>query len=151
MSIIPAGCIEVIYQGITYIRGDEKNISIILLKDERERSMAVPLQDLEVELIHRSLQDIDEEFQPYRLLLTCLKELGMALHSIRILNTPDFDLSTQLILHWKGYPDVKVIASCSEAVACAVIAKVPIYVEEELMKAISTSTPNAETNCREVK
>ncbi len=124
-------------KGVTRISTPERAIAAILLSDNNERTIAVPLEDIEEGLFHRTKQVSDKKPQPYRLLLTCLSELGAELDSIQIIYTPTLDFSSRLIIRMKEGSDITVPAFCSEAIACAEAAKVPIYAEEELVTAIS--------------
>ncbi len=145
MAILPTGFVEVWYKGVVRVPTPERAIATIMLTDNNGRTIAIPLQDSETELVRRTLQGKDKEPQIHHLLLTCLEELGTELDCIRILDTPAFDLSTDLILRSKGGSDITVQASCSDAVVCAEIAGAPIYVEEKLMAAISTVASNYKT------
>jgi bifunctional DNase/RNase len=110
---------------------------VILLRDRNGRTLTVPLNALEAELIAQNLEQENKGPQPYRLLLSCLEELGVDLFAVRIFNSPALQFRTRLILHTKAGPEIEVPAPCAEAVACASLAGVPIYVDIELMEAIS--------------
>jgi len=138
VSAVIDGFTEVSCQGIVNVRGETANIPVILLKDERERTMAVPIGWLEAGLMRRVLKANSGLLQPYRSLLACLDKLGVELKAVYILHSSDFDLPTRLILRPESGQDIEVDVSCSEGIACARIAAVPIYVAEQLMSAIST-------------
>lgn len=140
MSIVPEGFVEVSYQGVVNVRGEDGNIPVILFKDEKERTMAVPLERLEAELLRHTLSGNNEGPQPYRSLLSCLDKLGVELGVVRILYNSEFDLPTRLILRPKSGQEIEVSISCGEGIACAQLAGAPIYVAEELMAAISVDS-----------
>lgn len=137
----PNSVVQVWYKGMTKVPTPERSMPAILISDNDDRTIAIPLQHLEGELLRRALQGIDVEPQPYHLLMSCLEKLGGELVSVRIIYTPTYDLSTQLILLTKEGADVEVSAPCSEAVICALVAGVPIHVEEKLMAGISAVPP----------
>ena len=125
------------------MRGDNSNIAVILLKDEKERTIAVPLERLEESLLQHALGGDDEAPQPFRTLLYCLDKLGVELGAVRILFNNELDLPTHLILRPKSGRIVEVPVSCCEGIACAHLKGAPIYVAEELMSAISARLPQA--------
>jgi len=135
--------VQVWYKGLTKVPTPERSIPAILISDHSDRTIAIPIQHLEGELLLHALQERDVEPQPYRLLMNCLKILGGELESVRIIYTPTYDLSTQLILQTKDGANVEVAAPCSESVICALVAGAPIHVEEELMVGISAVPPEA--------
>ncbi len=137
----PNSFVQVWYQGMTKVPTPERSMPAILVSDNNDRTIAIPLQQLEGELLRRALQGEDVEPRPYHLLMNCLEKVGGELVSVRIIYTPTYDLRTQLILLTKEGADVEVSAPCSEAVICALVAGVPIHVEEQLMAGISAVPP----------
>ena len=139
MTTSPNGFVQLKYKGVVRVPTPERAIAAILLSDGSERTIAVPLDDLEEGLFRRTEQIADRKPQPYRLFLNCLNELGAKLDSVKILYTPALDLSTHLNIRTNGDSNITVKAFCSEAIACAEVAKIPIYAEEKIMEAISTN------------
>ena len=133
----PNSFVQVWYRGMTKVPTPERSMPAILISDRDDRTIAIPLHHLEGDLLRCALQGKDVEPQPYYLLMNCLEKLGGELVSVRIIYTPTYDLSTQLILLTKEGADVEVSAPCSEAIICALVAGVPIHVEEKLMADIS--------------
>lgn len=144
MSIVPKGCIEVKYQGVVKLRGETSMIPFIMLKDGKERTVAVPLDTLEETLIKHALNENNEGPQPYRTLVSCIEGLSASVDAVHILYSAEFDLPTRLILNIKSRDKVEVDVPCVEGIACALLSEAPIYISEELIAAIGTSTPDTE-------
>jgi len=138
MEIISKDYIKVTYQGIVNIRGSERALPVILLKDAKERTMAIPLGDLESDLIRHTLDGNKEGPQPYQNLIACLLKLDVAFRKVHILYSNEYDLPTRLILRPGSGPDIEVPVPCADGIACAQTAHVPIYVSERLISAIGT-------------
>ncbi len=147
MSIVPKGCIELSYQRVVRVRGEENMIPLALLKDEQERTMAVPLDPLEETLIQHALNGNSKGPKPYHTLVLCLRELGVNVNAVHILYNDELDLHTRLILSKKSGGKVEVDIPCVEGITCAQLSKAPLYIAEELMASISASAPKTETNC----
>ena len=144
MNIVPKGCVELKYQRVVRLRGEESMIPFALLKDEKERTMAVPLDPLEEALIQHALNGDNEGPQLYRTLVSCIEGLGASVDAVHILYSAEFDLPTRLILSIKSRDKVEVDVPCVEGIACALLSEAPIYISEELMASISTSSSDTE-------
>jgi len=96
MSIVPEGCIKVNFQKVVRVRGETSMVSLALLKDEQERTMAVPLNPLEETLIQYALNGNSNGPKPYNTLVFCLKELGFNVNAVHILYNDELDLHTRL-------------------------------------------------------
>ena len=138
MEIVPEDFIRVTYQGIVNIRGSKRALPVILLNDAKERTMAVPLGDLEYNLIRHTLDGNKDGPQPYQNLIACLLRLGVTFRKVHILYSDEYDLPTQLILRPASGPDIEVPVPCADGIICAQMAHVPIYVSERLISAIGT-------------
>jgi len=146
MSIVPKGYIKVNFQRGVRVRGETGMIPFILLKDEKERTMAVPLDPIEENLIHHALNGNSKGPKPYHTLVFCLRELGVKVNAVYILYNDELDLHTRLILSKKSGDKVEVDIPCIEGIACAQLTEAPLYIAEELMTSISASAPKTETN-----
>ena len=146
MSIVPKGCIKVKYQGVVRVRGEERMLPFALLKDERERTMAVPMDPLEETLVQNAFNGNSKGPKPYHALVLCLRELGVNVNAVHILYNDELDLHTRLILSIKSGGKVEIDIPCVEGIACAQLSKAPLYIAEELMASISASAPKTETS-----
>lgn len=151
MSIVPKGCIKVNFQRVVRVRGEDNMIPFALLKDEQERTMAVPLDPIEENLFQLALNGNSKGPKPYHTLVFCLRELGVNVNAVHILYNDELDLHARLNLTTKSRGKVEVDIPCIEGIACAQLSKAPIYIAEELMASISASAPKTETDCQEVK
>ncbi len=148
MGSVPEPCVQVRYRGVANVRGETGNIVVALLKDEQERTMAVPLTSLEANLLEHTLDGNDEAPeppQPYRTLLACFDKLGVELGVVRIDHTDEYDLPTHLILRPKSGQDVEVDVSCCDGILYAELARVPLFVSDELVSAIGARSPSEMT------
>jgi bifunctional DNase/RNase len=143
VGIFREGFVEVKYHGVVSIKGSAGALPVILLKDAAERTMAIPLANLESDLIRHTLGGSNEGPQPYRALIACLGKLGAALGDVRIRYSSEFDLPTQLVLHLASGQEIEVAVSCGDGIAYAQIAQIPIYVAEELMSAVGARAGEA--------
>ena len=140
MDTAPGGFVRVRYKGVTRISGTSGPISVILLKDDDERTIAIPVHPFEADLFYRSLQINDEGPQPYRSLLNCLKALGVKLNAVHILYTDQLDFQTYLILHPNEGDKLEINVGCSEGIAYAELSGAPVYVAEKIMADISAGS-----------
>ena len=102
MSSVIDSFTKVSCQGIVNVRGETANIPVILLKDDRERTMAVPLKWLEAGLMQCVMGRNNRSPQPYHSLLACLNKLGAELKAVYIHHSSEFDLPARLILSVKS-------------------------------------------------
>jgi len=140
MNIVPSGFVRVRYKGVTRISGASGPISVILLQDDNERTIAIPVHPFEADLFYRSLQVNDENPQPYRSLLNCLKVLGVKLNAVHILYTDQLDFQTYLILNTYEGDKLEINVNCSEGIAYAELSGAPVYVAEKIMADISAGS-----------
>lgn len=129
--------VQVWYYGLAKVRMSWGLMPVILLRDSNGRTVAIPLNALEAELIIQNLEQEYKAPQPYRFFLSCLENVGVELVAVRIFNSPALEFRTGLIFRPKAGTEVELSAPCAEAVACATLAEAPIYVDVSLMEAIS--------------
>ena len=146
MDIVHKNFVKVSYQGIVNIRGPAGAMPVILLKDAKKRTMAIPLTGLESDLIQRALSRSNEGPQLYNTLITCLEKLDVSFIELRILYSKEFDLPTRLILRSASDRDIELVVHCGEGIAYAQLARVPIYVSEELISSVGASAGEAGTS-----
>jgi bifunctional DNase/RNase len=144
MNTVPNGFVRVRYKGVTRVSGTSGPIPVILLQDDNERTIAIPIHPFEADLFHRSLQINDEYPQPYRSLLNCLKVLGVKLNAVHILYTDQLDFQTYLILQPDEGDKLEINVNCSEGIAYAELSGAPVYVAEKIMADISVGSHNSE-------
>ena len=140
---VPEGFVEASYQGIVSIRGPAGSVPVILLKDANERTMAIPLASLESDLIRRTLSGNNEGPQPYHTLIACLGKLDTTFGEVRILYSGEFDLPTRIMLRSASGTEIEVTVPCGDGIAYSQLARVPIYVAEELISAVGACAAEA--------
>ena len=149
MSIVPTEMVEVSCQGIASLRGEAAEHPLFMLKDAQQRSIAIPLIRLESELLQHTLGGNPDELQspqPYRNLVSCLEKMGVGLGAVHIHYNNEYDLPTHLILRPKNGPDFQVSISCCDGIIYSKLARIPIFVDEQLMATIGAIPGDLETN-----
>ncbi len=139
MVAIPTGMVEVGAQGIVKIRTAEGPMPVFMLMDEQQRSIAIPLSPLELELFQHTLEEeAPAPPQPYRTLLSVFARLGVKLEAVYIRYDEACTLPTALILRSRQGESFEVAATAADSILYAYLAGAPILIEEELMSAISS-------------
>ncbi|UCG54124.1 MAG: bifunctional nuclease family protein [Dehalococcoidia bacterium] len=145
MNLIPKDCVELKYQRVVRLRGQESMLPFALLEDGQKRTIAVPLDPLEAALIQLIHKGNSSSPKPYNTLVSCLCELGFNVKAVEILYNDEIDLYARLILSKELEGNVEIEIPCVEGIACAQLSKAPIYVSRELMSSISADAPQAVT------
>jgi bifunctional DNase/RNase len=143
MRAIPDGFTEVHCQGVVSIRGPESALPVILLRDAKERTVAIPLGNLESDLIRHVLSGSEGGPQPYHNMLTCFSKLGATLREVRILFNDEFDFPTTLIIQTSSGEEIEVVVPCGDGITYAWLAQASIYIAEKLMSAIGANATHA--------
>jgi bifunctional DNase/RNase len=142
----PKDFIEVSYNGIVNIRGPSGSLPVILLKDDRGRTMAIPITSLESDLLRHALEGSDKGPLFYQTLPACLSKLHATLVEVRILYSSDYDLPTRLLLHDAHGREIEITIPCPDGIAYAHLTQAPILVAEKLMTAVCASSGEAGSN-----
>lgn len=116
------------------VRAPERSLPVILLGSKDGCTFALPLEDLEVDILRNELEN-DGKPLVYGPMLGCIEQLGASLQSVKIDEPLGVRFSGSLVLQKdECLVEVTVPAVC--AVACAVLRSVPIYAPGKLLDEI---------------
>ncbi len=139
MVAIPIGMVEVGAQGLVKIRTASGPMPVFMLMDEQQRSIAIPLTQLELELLQHTLEgERQAPPQPYRTMLDVLAKLEVKLEAVYIRYDEAFTLPTALLLRPGKGESFEVATTAADSIVYAHLAGTAILIDEELMSAISS-------------
>jgi bifunctional DNase/RNase len=119
---------------------DQHDLNVIELREiDGERTFPILIGVVEAEAIRRRLQGIElKRPLTHELMMSIIDAFGGNLREVRINDLEDHTFFALLVIHTEDGTVMEIDSRPSDAIALAVAAEIPIFVEESVIESATT-------------